>query len=68
MSDLLELRSPCAGALKDIGLAGAPGVGVRERVPQIATVIARGPIAQFARCLKDALGIELVPGSKTSSG
>jgi heterotetrameric sarcosine oxidase gamma subunit len=67
MSDLLEFRSPCAGALKDIGLAGAPGVTVRERVPQIATVIARGPIDEFARRLKEALGIELATGSKTSS-
>ncbi len=68
MSDLLEFRSPCTGALKDVGLAGAPGVSVRERAPQIATIIARGPIAEFAQRLKEAFGIELVPGSKTSSG
>jgi methylglutamate dehydrogenase subunit D len=68
MSDLLEFRSPSAGALKDVGLAGAPGVNVRERAPQIATIIARGSIADFAQRLKEALGIELVPGGKTSSG
>lgn len=68
MSDLLEFRSPCIGALKDIGLAGAPGVSVRERAPQIATIIARGSIAEFAQRLKGAFGVELVPGSKTSSG
>jgi heterotetrameric sarcosine oxidase gamma subunit len=68
MSDLLEFRSACAGALKDIGLAGAPGVNVRERAPQIATIIARGPLAEFAQRLKEALGVELVSGGKTSSG
>ncbi len=52
MGDLLEFRSPCIGALKDIGLAGAPGVSLRERAPQIATIIARGPIAEFAQRLK----------------
>jgi methylglutamate dehydrogenase subunit D len=67
MSDLLEFRLPCSGALKDIGLAGAPGVNVRERAPQIATVIARGPIAEFSQRLKEALSVELVSGSKTSS-
>ncbi len=67
MSDLLEFRSPCQGALKDIGLPGLPGVNVRERAPQIATIIARGPLVEFAQRLKEALRVEPAPGSKTSS-
>ncbi|MEJ0052864.1 MAG: sarcosine oxidase subunit gamma family protein [Methylovirgula sp.] len=68
MSEVLEFRSPCVGALKDIGLTGLPGVNVRERAPQIATIIARGPIGEFAQRLKEAFGVELTLGSKMSSG
>ncbi len=68
MSEVLTFRSPCAGALKDIGVAATPGVSVRERSPQIATVIARGAIADFAARLKASFGVQWVEGSKVSSG
>jgi methylglutamate dehydrogenase subunit D len=67
MSEVLEFRSPCAGALNDIGPGAAAGVSVGERAPQIATVIARGSLAEFAQRLKTAFGIELAYGCKTSS-
>jgi methylglutamate dehydrogenase subunit D len=67
MSEVLEFRSPCAGALKDTGLAGAPGVTVTERTPQIATVIARGAIADFAAKVSASFGVQLASGGKVSS-
>ena len=67
MSDALAFRSACAGALKDIGIVSAPGVTAQEKVPQIATVIARGPVENLAGRLKASFGLELVPGARVSS-
>jgi methylglutamate dehydrogenase subunit D len=68
MSDVLTFRSPCAGWLKDVGVATPPGVSVREKTPQIATVIARGSVADLAARLKASFGVDLASGSKVSSG
>lgn len=68
MSDVLTFRSPCAGWLKDVGVATPPGVSVREKTPQIATVIARGGGADLAARLKSSFGVDLKSGSKVSSG
>ncbi len=69
MSEVLEFRSPVAGALKDIGPAAAAGVVVcEERSRQAATVIAYGSTDDIAARLKGAFGLKLIPGSKASSG
>ncbi len=69
MSDVLQFRSPCAGALKDIGPASAAEVFVCEETRrQVATVIGRAPFADIAKRLDAAFGLKLVAGGKTSSG
>ncbi len=69
MSEVLEFRSPCAGALKDIGPAAAAGVVVCEETRrQAVTVIAHGAAADITARLEAAFGLKLVPGSKASSG
>ncbi len=69
MSEVLEFRSPVAGALKDIGPAAAAGVVVcEERSRQAATVIAYGSTDDIVARLKGAFSLKLIPGSKASSG
>lgn len=68
MSDVLVFRSPCVGALKDIGPPATAGVVVCEDSKrQVASVIARGPIADMQQRLESAFGLKIVSGTKTSS-
>jgi len=68
MSDVLVFRSPCVGALKDIGPAATAGVFVcEESKRQVASVIARSPMADLAARLDSTFGLKLVAGTKTSS-
>ena len=69
MSEVLEFRSPCAGALKDIGPAAARGrqscANVRRR-PRPSSRGFRRRIRRSAS--KGLLVLNSSPGSKTSSG
>ena len=66
---LLEPHSAAADALFDIGPAASAGVTVGDCVElQLATVIARGDVADMAQRLGAAYGLELAQGPKRSVG
>jgi methylglutamate dehydrogenase subunit D len=68
MSDVLVFRSPCFGALKDIGSPATAGVIIcEESKRQVASIIARGPIGDMAQRLDSAFGVKLATGAKSSS-